>query len=130
MDLTDFDEVTRAIREENWNMGVDLDNLYTSVSDFSDKNSGTYWTDCMRERVEKSALEILYLIKKNKWDNVSDKAIALWREYEAVPEENRDAKSDAYGAYKEADDEASDLNAECEEIKAYINSQRYFNFME
>lgn len=43
MDLSNFDEVTRAIREENWNMGVALDNLDASVSDYIEKHRGDYW---------------------------------------------------------------------------------------
>jgi hypothetical protein len=128
MDLTNFDEVTRAIREENWNMGVALDNLDASVSDYVEKHRGGYWNDYMKEIVERTALYMLYFIKGNKADEGFNKAARLWKEYEAVPEENRDAKSDAYDAYKEADDKATDLNTESEEIKTHIEAQDFFDF--
>lgn len=128
MDLENFDEVTRAIREENWNMGVALDNLYTSVSDYVEKHRDDYWNDYMREAVERTALYMLYFIKGNKADEGYNKAARLWKEYEAIPEENRDAKSDAYDAYKEADDEARELNTESEEIKTHIEAQDFLDF--
>ena len=128
MDLTDFDEVTRTIRKENWNMGVGLDNLYASVSDYVEKHRGDYWNDYMKEIVERTALYMLYFIKGNKADESFNKAARMWKEYEAVPEDNRDAKSDAYDAYKEADDEAVDLNTESEKIKTHIEAQDFFDF--
>lgn len=130
MDLTNFDEVTRAIREENWNMGVNLNNLDASVSDYANKGADSYWADCMREVVEKAALEMLYLIKMCKREKAYEKSDELFRKYQAISEEDVDANSEAFEAYKDAGDEACDLDAEGEEIKAHFNAQDYHKFME
>lgn len=130
MDLENLDEVTRAIRKENWNMGVNLNNLDASVSDYANKGADSYWADCMREVVEKAALEMLYLIKMCKREKAYEKSDELFRKYQAVSEEDIDANSDAFEAYKNASDEACDLDAEGEEIKAHFNAQDYHKFME
>ena len=63
MDLSNFDEVLREIRKANYNMGVTLDNLHTSVSEYRNEHGSDCNADYMDEVVEKTALEMLLLIR-------------------------------------------------------------------
>lgn len=123
VNLEDFDDVLKAIREYDYGVGVSIDNLYTSSSDCKvDESEYSYLKNSLRELTERLAKETLLQFKKNEVF-LKDKEIdEKWRKYEAIPEEDRDAKADAYEAYNDAEDEASDLRCEIDNIEYHIEA--------
>ena len=130
MDLSNFYEVLREIRKANYNMGVTLDNLKNSVSEYREEHGSDCNVDYMDEVVEKTALEMLLLIRRDKEHKAYDKSTELWNKYSSIPEENRDDKADASEAYYNADDEASDFSDEAEEVRQYIINRDFYNFVD
>ena len=130
MDLSDFDEVLSEIRKANYNMGVTLDNLKTSVSEYREEHGSEWNADYMDEVVEKAALEMLLLIRRDREHKAYDKSTELWNKYLSIPEENRDDKADASEAYYNADDEVSDFSDEAEEVRQYIINRNFYNFVD
>lgn len=123
MDLSDFEEVSKEIRKYDYSIGISIENLYVlcsscrvEESDYSDlKNDLT-------ELVERLAVKTLLKLKINE-EFLKDKEIdEKWRRYQAISEENRDLKADAYEAYNDAEDEVSDIRAEIEEIENHIEA--------
>ncbi len=130
MDLSNFDEVLSEIRKANYNMSVTLDNLQTSVSEYREEHGSDCNADYMYEVVEKTALEMLLLIRRDKEHKAYDKLRKLWNKYLSIPEENRDDKADASEAYYNAVDETSDFSVEAEEVRQYIINRDFYNFVD
>ena len=123
MDLSDFDEVLKEIRKYDYSIGISIENLYFSCSDCKVEESD--YSDLrndLTELVEKLAVKTLLKLKINE-EHLKDKEVdEKWRQYQAISEENRDLKADAYEAYSDAEDEVSDIRAEIEEIENHIEA--------
>ena len=123
MDLSNFHEVSKEIRKYDYSIGICIENLYVLCSHCKAKES-----DCcnlkndLTELAERLAVKTLLKLKINE-EYLKDKEVdEKWRWYQSIPEENRDLKADAYEAYKDADDELSDIRAEIEEIEDHIEA--------
>lgn len=123
VNLEDFEDVLKAIRKYDYNVGVSISNLYTSCFDCKVKESEySHLQSDLTEQVNRLALNTLLIFKKNEVF-LKDKEIdEKWRKYDAISDENRDAKADAYEAYNDAEDEASDLRYEIDEIEHHIDA--------
>lgn len=131
VNLENFNEVLEAIREYDYSMGVSIDNLCNYCSDCEVKETEYFYLkNNLRDMVERLAIETLLQFKRNE-AYLKDKEIdEKWRKYDAIPEDDRDAKADAYEAYNSAEDEASDLRHEIEDIESHIEatmSSQYFH---
>lgn len=123
MDLSNFHEVSKEIRKYDYGIGISIENLYFSCSDCKVEESD--YSDLrndLTELVEKLAVKTLLKLKINE-EHLKDKEVdEKWRQYQAISEENRDLKADAYEAYSDAEDEVSDIRAEIEEIENHIEA--------
>lgn len=123
MDLSNFYEVSKQIRKYDYGIGISIENLYVSCSDCKVEESD--YSDLrndLTELVEKLAVKTLLKLKINE-EGLKEKEVdEKWRQYQAISEENRDLKADAYEAYNDAEDEASDMRTEIEEIENHIEA--------
>lgn len=123
MDLSNFHEVSKEIRKYDYSIGISIENLYVSCSDCKVEESD--YSDLrndLTELVERLAVKTLLKLKINE-EGLKEKEIdEKWLRYQAISEENRDLKADAYEAYSDAEDEASDIRAEIEEIENHIEA--------
>ena len=123
MDLSNFYEVSKEIRKYDYSIGISIENLYVLCSHCKVEESDyCNLKNDLTELVEKLAVKSLLKLKINE-EYLKDKEIdEKWRRYQAISEENRDLKADAYEAYNDAEDEASDIRAEIEEIESHIEA--------
>ena len=123
MDLSNFYEVSKEIRKYDYSIGISIENLYVLCSHCKVEESGyCNLKNDLPELVERLAVKTLLKLKINEV-YLKDKEIdEKWRQYQAISEENRDLKADAYEAYKDADNEVSDIRAEIEEIEYHIEA--------
>ena len=125
MDLSNFYEVSKEIRKYDYSIGISIENLYVLCSYCKVEESGyCNLKNDLPELVERLAVKTLLKLKINE-EYLKDKEIdEKWRWYQSIPEENRDLKADAYEAYKDADDEVSDIRTEIEEIEYHIEATK------
>ena len=123
MDLSNFHEVSKQIRKYDYGIGISIENLYVSCYDCKVEESDyCNLKNDLTELVDKLAVKTLLKLKINE-EYLKDKEVdEKWRQFQAVSEENRDLKADAYEAYKDADDEVSDIRTEIEEIEYHIEA--------
>ena len=123
MDLSNFHEVSKQIRKYDYGIGISIENLYVLCSHCKVEESGyCNLKNDLPELVERLAVKTLLKLKINEV-YLKDKEIdEKWRQYQAISEENRDLKADAYEAYNDAEDEASDMRTEIEEIENHIEA--------
>ena len=125
MDLSNFYEVSKEIRKYDYSIGISIENLYVLCSYCKVEESGyCNLKNDLPELVERLAVKTLLKLKINE-EYLKDKEIdEKWRWYQSIPEENRDLKAYAYEAYKDADDEVSDIRTEIEEIEYHIEATK------
>lgn len=123
MDLSNLHEVSKEIRKYDYSIGIGIENLYVLCSSCrAEESDYCNLKNDLPELVERLAVKTLLKLKINEV-YLKDKEIdEKWRQYQAISEEQRDLKADAYEAYNDAEDEASDIRSEIEEIENHIEA--------
>lgn len=124
MDYSSLDEVAKAIMKYDHNLGMTFYNLPTYIyNTFGSGLKESKYSDAKGELLElslKSALEALLILKRNDRDLLEEKADDLFAEYDAIPEEERDRKADAYEAYRDVKDSLTDMKTETNILQNHI----------
>lgn len=125
INLDDLDEIISAIRETDWNLGQNVENMLSCYfHDFLDEDADSCIKSDWDDMVHEIAVKVLCQIKVSALKSKMDKAYELHNKCSQEDEKHREDYDD-WGEYYQIESEISDLREDVNECREWLKDPEH-----